>query len=90
MIIALALLYFLPFVIACIRGHHQKLAIFMVCLLLGWSGIAWLFALIWACTAVKPDLLRPKAVLRLLPKLYMAPHAEIDFSVPPPRFVRKQ
>jgi len=43
------LLYFLPSIIA-----HRKqafLGVFLVNLLLGWTGIGWIAALIWACTA---------------------------------------
>ena len=42
--------YFLPFIIALIRGHHQRLAIFFLNLLLGWTFIGWVASLIWACT----------------------------------------
>lgn len=50
--VALAL-YFLPATIAYQRAHHQRLAIFFVNLLLGWSVLAWIAALIWACTATR-------------------------------------
>jgi hypothetical protein len=42
--------YFLPFIIALIRGHHQRLAIFILNLFLGWTFIGWVASLIWACT----------------------------------------
>jgi hypothetical protein len=42
--------YFLPFIIALIRGHHQRLAIFIMNLFLGWTFIGWIASLIWACT----------------------------------------
>jgi Superinfection immunity protein len=45
--------YFLPWMVAAGRGHHQQLAIFVTCLLLGWTGLGWIIALIWACTAVR-------------------------------------
>ena len=47
--IVCCLLYFLPSIIA-----HRKqafLGIFLVNLLLGWTVIGWIVALIWACTA---------------------------------------
>lgn len=44
--------YFIPTLVAAIRGHQQALAIFVLNLLLGWSGLGWVLALIWACTAV--------------------------------------
>ena len=50
--IALAL-YLLPALIAYQRAHHQRLAVFIVNLLLGWSVLGWIAALIWACTATR-------------------------------------
>jgi hypothetical protein len=44
--------YFIPTIIALVREHHQSLAIFILNFMLGWSGLGWVLALIWACTAV--------------------------------------
>ncbi len=46
-----ALIYFLPTVIALARGHHNGFAIFLTNLLLGWTLIGWVIALIWSVTA---------------------------------------
>ncbi len=46
----LLLFYFFPTIIACIRKHNQRLAIFMMNLLLGWTCIIWVAGVIWACT----------------------------------------
>jgi hypothetical protein len=43
-------LYFMPTLIAAIRQHCSLLAIFVLNLLLGWTVISWLIALVWACT----------------------------------------
>jgi hypothetical protein len=42
-------LYFLPSII----GHDKRsfVGIFLLNLLLGWTVIGWIFALIWACSA---------------------------------------
>ena len=48
----LIFLYFVPFIVAKIRGHHNTMAIFFVNLLLGWTLLGWLFAFIWSCTHV--------------------------------------
>lgn len=48
-----ALLYFLPAVIALARGHHDGFAIFLTNLLLGWTVLGWIIALIWSVTAVR-------------------------------------
>lgn len=48
-IIALTIaFYLLPAIIAAIRGHASAWGIFALNLLLGWSGIIWIIALIWA------------------------------------------
>lgn len=47
-----ALLYFLPTLIALLRGHHNGFAIFLTNLLFGWTIIGWLITLIWSTTAI--------------------------------------
>lgn len=49
----LLFLYFLPTFIANERRHHQGAAIFVLNLLLGWTAIGWIAALIWSATAVR-------------------------------------
>ena len=44
---------FLPTLIALLRGHHDTFAIFLTNLLLGWTGIGWIVALIWSFTAIR-------------------------------------
>jgi hypothetical protein len=44
-------MYFLPAIIAAARQHRQTLAIFALNLLLGWSVIGWIIALVWSLTA---------------------------------------
>jgi hypothetical protein len=43
----LALLYFLPTIIATNRGHHVT-GILLLNLFLGWTGIGWVAMLLWA------------------------------------------
>ncbi len=45
-------IYFIPSLIAVLRGHQNALAIFMLNLFLGWLFIGWVLAMIWACTEV--------------------------------------
>lgn len=40
--------YFLPAIIAGLRGHASAWGIFALNLLLGWTGLIWIAALIWA------------------------------------------
>ena len=52
-ILILSLLYFLPAFIAYLRGHHQKAAIGVLNIFLGWTVLGWIAALIWAVSAVR-------------------------------------
>lgn len=47
-LIAIAL-YFLPTIVAANRGHNNHLSIFILNLLLGWTFVGWVVALVWAC-----------------------------------------
>ena len=51
MILFMFIMCFLPFIIAIIRKHNAKLAIFVLNFLLGWTIIGWIIALIWACNS---------------------------------------
>ncbi|GLR88457.1 superinfection immunity protein [Bradyrhizobium iriomotense] len=53
LIIVMIACYFFPTIIAVFRGHHNTLAIFLLNLLLGWTFIGWVGALVWAATAVQ-------------------------------------
>lgn len=46
-----AIFYFVPFAVAHMRGHRNAVAIFVLNLLLGWTFIGWVVALVWACTS---------------------------------------
>ena len=50
-VLVTTLVYFLPTIIALARGHHNGFAIFLTNLLLGWTLIGWVIALIWSVTA---------------------------------------
>jgi len=41
-------LYLLPFLVAKYRKHPDSIAILLLNCLLGWTGIAWVVALIWS------------------------------------------
>lgn len=45
-------LYVIPVVIACRRGHPNALPIAVLTLLLGWSLVGWVAALVWSLTAI--------------------------------------
>lgn len=49
-------LYFFPLLIAAGRDHHQTSAIAVLNILLGWTFLGWVAALIWSFTAtVEPE-----------------------------------
>jgi hypothetical protein len=45
--------YLLPTLVAAWRSHHQTAAIFALNLLLGWTVLGWIIALVWELTATK-------------------------------------
>ena len=49
--VALTLLYFLPIIIAFVRGHESRWGIFLMTLFLGWTMLFWFFSLVWAVSA---------------------------------------
>jgi hypothetical protein len=51
-------MYFLPSIIALLRGKRDALAIFLLNLFLGWSVIGWIVALIWAAKNDVPVVVR--------------------------------
>lgn len=44
------IVYFLPAVVAFKRNHTNKVAILVLDILLGWTFIGWVIALVWAFT----------------------------------------
>jgi hypothetical protein len=52
-IVALFGLFLAPTIVAASRSHRNLLAIFVLNLLLGWTGFGWIAALIWACMATQ-------------------------------------
>jgi len=43
-------LYFIPTIIALLRGHRQTVAIGALNLLLGWTVLGWVGSLVWSLT----------------------------------------
>lgn len=50
----LVLVYFIPAVVAYNRKHHNRAAIFLANLFLGWTFIGWVGALVCAVTDPRP------------------------------------
>lgn len=52
-LLVILFLYFLPAVVATMRGHHNAAAITVLNIFLGCTFIGWVIALVWAFTAVQ-------------------------------------
>lgn len=48
LVILIFTVYFLPSLIAFLRQHKNKLAIFLLNLLLGWTVLGWVVSLVWS------------------------------------------
>lgn len=48
LVILIFAFYFLPTLIAFLRQHKNKLAIFLLNLLLGWTVLGWVVSLVWS------------------------------------------
>lgn len=60
LVLAIAL-YFLPWIVAHRRNHHQVMSIALLNLLLGWTLLGWVLAIIWSVSAVRRTPLRSDA-----------------------------
>ena len=49
------IIYFIPSIIAALRGHGSVMAIVAVNLLFGWSVIGWLWSFIWSLTSTNKN-----------------------------------
>ncbi len=49
-VVVMAATYFLPTMIAIVRDHRQILAIATLNVLLGWTMLGWVWALVWSLT----------------------------------------
>jgi len=58
-IMLLLFFYLIPSVVACSNKKSNAGAIAVLNILMGWSGICWIIALVWACTKdKKPDIVQ--------------------------------
>ncbi|NEG63868.1 superinfection immunity protein [Pantoea agglomerans] len=47
--------YLLPGIIASVRGHKSSTAIWVLTVVLGWTGLGWVVALVWSFTNSEHD-----------------------------------
>ena len=59
-LIGLFALYLLPGIVAHKRRHPNETAILVLNLLLGWTLLGWVGALVWACTNQSPIVRMPQ------------------------------
>jgi uncharacterized protein YecT (DUF1311 family) len=50
-LVVILLIYFLPAIIAMSRGHKNALAIVLLNILVGWTGIGWIVILVWSLSS---------------------------------------
>jgi hypothetical protein len=55
---AVAVAYLFPSIVAALRRHHQQNAIAVLNILLGWTLLGWIGALVWASTATRREQVR--------------------------------
>ncbi len=48
LVILIFAFYFLPSLVAFLRQHKNRLAIFLLNLLLGWTVLGWVVSLVWS------------------------------------------
>jgi len=48
LVVLIVAFYFLPTLIAFLRQHKNKLAVFLLNLLLGWTVLGWVVSLVWS------------------------------------------
>ena len=58
-LLIIGVMYFLPWIIAASRTHHNRSAIAVLNLLLGWTILGWIAGLVWSLTEVHPPLNTP-------------------------------
>lgn len=55
LLVFVGVLYFAPTLAAYSRGHHQRQAILVLNLLLGWTVLGWIACAVWCSSAIRRD-----------------------------------
>jgi Superinfection immunity protein len=63
-VVVLVVAYFIPAVVALLRSHRQKGAIIALNILLGWTFVGWVAALVWSFTNPTPVVVVHESSLR--------------------------
>lgn len=51
LLLLLVVVYFIPCWVAINRNHNSQMAIGVLNILLGWTVLGWIIALVWSCTS---------------------------------------
>lgn len=82
-LLLLLAIYLLPSIVARSRRHHNTGAICVLNILLGWTLLGWIAALVWASTVVTPPRQFDRNGVELGPvRSYSAPNAEPNIQDP--------
>ena len=54
-VLLLLLIYFIPTIISMLRSHPNAVAIIVLNILAGWTGLGWLVSLIWSLLRIKEN-----------------------------------
>ena len=71
------LLFFVPMFIACHRDHPNAVPITLVNILLGWTFLGWVVALVWSCSATVPRF--PQVATPIVPTMAASTPATMDY-----------
>src|SRR5208283_5061381 len=63
LLLAMAIAYFIPSLVALYRHHSSTGGILVINLFLGWTFIGWVIALAWACSGISRQFASPAAPL---------------------------
>ena len=74
-------IYFVPTIVAVARRHHNMVPIILVNLLLGWSCIGWIAALVWSFTTPQP--MGQQVVYNQYPQPYPPQYPPPGYAPPP-------
>jgi hypothetical protein len=55
LLLILTVPYFLPTIVAMLRGHPQTGGVFLLNIMIGWTGIGWLGVAVWSVVAEKKE-----------------------------------
>ena len=74
-LIIYSVFYFIPTILAFASDHDNKIAIFLLNLLLGWTVLGWIIAIVWVATKRKTS---SENVVSVTNQVYVSGHPAAD------------